>query len=64
MNVDIDIDFEGMNFNIDLVIDIEFPLLSNVDIEFECIFKSTFLKLILANNNQKQYNLDIGIDMH
>ena len=39
MNIDIDSDFEKMNFNLDLGIDIEFPLLSNVDIEFECIFK-------------------------
>ena len=51
MNVGIDIDFEGMNFNLDLGIDIEFPLLSNVDIEFECIVKINILDiLILANN--------------
>ena len=45
MNIDIEIDFEKMNFNLDLGIDIEFPLLSNVDIEFECIVKINILDI-------------------
>ena len=45
MNIDIEIDFEKMNFNLDLGIDIEPPLPSNVDIEFECLFKINIFEI-------------------
>ena len=64
LNVDIDIDFEGMNFNLDLGIDIEFPLLSNVDIEFECIVKINILDIDIGQQYWSCFNLDIGIVMH
>ena len=44
-SVSIEIDFEEMNFNLDLGIDFEFPLFSNVDVEFECIVKINILDI-------------------
>ena len=45
MNIDIEIDFEKMNLSFDLGIGIESPLPSNVDIEFECIFKINIFEI-------------------